>query len=329
VTQFWLIAAVLIVVGLALLVLPALKNRDDGGVSKTAIALAVLFPVAVVALYQGVSTQNWNAETETATGLAQPPVEEMVAALEARLADSDGSVDDWLMLGRSKVMMQDFPAAQNAYQRAWALSGNSNVEAAIGVAETTIYIDKTSLNGEAGELVEWVLTKQPDNPRALWLGGLVSLAKNRQNEAAERWTKLLNYELPDELRALIQQQLAALPAVQGSLKPAGTAVQVTISIDEAFQQKAATASSLFVFVRSGEGGPPLAVKRLNANALPTTVTLSDANVMMQGATLSGKTNLSVTARLSMSGEPIAQPGDIEGSAQWTGEPVNLVIDTVR
>jgi len=325
VTQFWIVGAVLILAGLLLGIFPIWRNRATGDSPVIAVVLAVLFPALVVGLYFTLSTYKWDAEELAATTPVQ--VEDMVAALEERLASGEGSVDEWLMLGRSKVTMQDFPAALNAYQQAWDLSGNTSPEAALGVAEAQVYIDKSALAGEAGNLVEWVLSVQPDNPRALWFGGLVSLAKGQQTEAATRWTKLLNYDMPDQLRQVIQQQLAALPTVEGATPAGGVKVEVALSLSESLQEQDLNANTLYVFVRAGQGGPPLAVKRLPASALPTAITLTDADVMMPGASLSGKENLSVTARLSMSGEPIAQAGDLEGSAVWNGEPVQLVIDT--
>ena len=80
-----------------------------------------------------------------------------------------------------------------------------------------------------------------------------------------------------------------------------------------------------------EGGPPLAVIRRPPDAVPGEFSLSDANSMIQGRSLSAYPEVTVVARLSSSGQPGAQPGDwfaetvVRPSA---GEPVALVIDQV-
>ena len=88
---------------------------------------------------------------------------------------------------------------------------------------------------------------------------------------------------------------------------------------------------LFIFARAPGGGPPLAVIRAAASSLPGQFTLSDANSMIPGRSLSGNEELALVARISASGEPTEQPGD--WYAQKTVRPadggvVELVIDQV-
>lgn len=89
---------------------------------------------------------------------------------------------------------------------------------------------------------------------------------------------------------------------------------------------------LFVFAKSGPGGgPPLAVKRVAVDRFPVDFCLSPADTMVPGLQFSGK--VFVTARLSLSGNAGAGPGDLEGV---THDPVEvgrqdvvITIDTTR
>jgi cytochrome c-type biogenesis protein CcmH len=78
---------------------------------------------------------------------------------------------------------------------------------------------------------------------------------------------------------------------------------------------------------------PLAVARLDASLLPVTVTLSDAMAMTPNMKLSSLQQVFVGARISHSGQPIAQPGDLEGSAGVvpvdSKQPVIVRIDKVH
>ena len=56
---------------------------------------------------------------------------------------------------------------------------------------------------------------------------------------------------------------------------------------------------------------PLAVRALSFAELPAVIQLSDADAMQPGRTLSRFDEVAVLARLSRSGSPISQPGDIE------------------
>jgi len=336
-TNFWIAGIALIIAAVVLVAVPLLRGRGNRTVAVSLGFLAIVLPLATVATYLTVTTQDWDKAAAANAAMEEPDAEAMVAQLEQRLYSEGGSVDEWLMLGRSKVTMQSFPDALNAFTKAWEVSGETSVEAALGMGEAMTYLNRDSLKDEAGDLVEWALAQEPNNPRALWFGGLVSLARDQQQQAAERWTELLRYEMPDELRAVIQQQLASLPPVEAQNWNESKLVSfdVTVRIHPDLTGPAANASALFVFIRDPENpGPPLAVKRL-APQLPATVVLSDADVMLPGATLAGKSKLEVAARLSMSGDPIGQPGDIEGTVTWTDAGENrpreasVIISTVR
>ena len=92
----------------------------------------------------------------------------------------------------------------------------------------------------------------------------------------------------------------------------------------------AAQASLFVFARAPEGGPPLAVIRASATSVPGTFALTDANAMIPGRSLADFDALSLVARISFSGQPIAQSGDLFGELVYRpGEnagAVELVIN---
>ena len=79
---------------------------------------------------------------------------------------------------------------------------------------------------------------------------------------------------------------------------------------------------------------PLAVKRFVASQLPIEVTLSDADAMMPALKLSSFAEVILGARVSKSGNPIAQAGDlfVESAvidASNTGSVYQLEINQVR
>jgi hypothetical protein len=86
---------------------------------------------------------------------------------------------------------------------------------------------------------------------------------------------------------------------------------------------------LFVFVRDpAQGGPPLAVKRLDSH-FPQSVALSPADSMVPGRAFAAGQNVQVVARIARSGSPIAASGDPFGEVTYhVGRDglVSLVID---
>ncbi len=77
---------------------------------------------------------------------------------------------------------------------------------------------------------------------------------------------------------------------------------------------------------------PIAIQRLQADKLPTTITLTDGMGMMPTLKLSQFPQVIVGARISKSGNAIAQSGDLQviskPLAVTTTTPIELTIDQV-
>jgi cytochrome c-type biogenesis protein CcmH len=72
-----------------------------------------------------------------------------------------------------------------------------------------------------------------------------------------------------------------------------------------------------VFAREpGQGGPPLAVKRLTVAAIGTQVELSGADSMVPGRALTKGQKVSITARVAFSGQPLPTSGDLSGELSY-------------
>ena len=73
-------------------------------------------------------------------------------------------------------------------------------------------------------------------------------------------------------------------------------------------------ANVFIIARDPSAPtPPIAVTRHRLSELPTTVSLTDANSMVEGRILSAFAEIELLARVSLSGGPAAQSGDWFGS----------------
>lgn len=354
-SAFWVSAGLLLLVALSFFAVPLWRQRRATGkwpVPGLVAALA-LAPLAVV-LYLHVS--NWNPQLPSA---ALPPIEQMVATLASRLRADPSDPNGWKMLGRSYVALGRYPEALQAYREAWSRSPAPDNDLKLGLAEAEVLNDRTLLAGEAGRLIEEVLSAEPNNMKALWYGGLAALATNRHEVARDRWVRLVGLNPPPAVINLIQQQLAALgmphvpteglaAATPASAAPASGAASSaapqnaaggpSISLNVRLGDGVSSASlgpgaALFLFARAPGGGPPVAVRRESASAVPGTFSLSDANAMIPGRSLEDFDVLTLVARLSASGQPMGAAGDLYGEVQYrpgsgSGQ-VDLVIDKVQ
>jgi cytochrome c-type biogenesis protein CcmH len=335
--NFWIVAGLMTVVATALLVYPLIAER---AVTQVAVSIAVLVltvPLASTLLYTRVSTDPG----ESATSSAVPPVEKMVSGLAERLAAQPDDLEGWLMLGRSYVAIGRYDDAVAAYERAMALTDGTDAQAALGFAEALILADRNAVLGDAGDIVERVLAESPDNPRALWYGGLVAAARQQNERAADRWQRLLDTNPEPQIREFLIQQLAGLgetAAPQGPESAAAPAagppaLRIDVAIAGEFSDKVPRGATMFVLARDAKtpGGPPIAVRRIAVEGFPFSIELSDANAMVPGRSLSQPTQLRIVARVSASGTATSAPGDIFGETVIDSKPpanVSILIDTL-
>jgi cytochrome c-type biogenesis protein CcmH len=327
---FWTVAALFCGVAVLILLVPLWRHRrNEGAWWLGGVATSVLIAPLAIALYFYVS--NW--DPEIAQQAAQG--EEAVARLAERLEQTPDDVGGWLLLARSYMTLGRYPQGRAAYYQAWIRTPMPDDDLKLSYAEAQILSDRSSLSGEAGRLVEEVLVTQPGDLRALWYGGLVALDTGREEAVVARWSALLAANPPPEVAEVLRAELANLGASRGEAAPgavAGPTIQIDVSLGPGKSiDQLAPAAQLFIFARAPEGGPPLAVIRQPASAVPGQFTLSDANSMIQGRSLASFERITVVARLSASGQPTEQPGDwfAQADVDPTGAgTVALVIDQV-
>ncbi|MHB8482911.1 MAG: c-type cytochrome biogenesis protein CcmI/CycH [Nitrospiria bacterium] len=116
----------------------------------------------------------------------------------------------------------------------------------------------------------------------------------------------------------------ASPQAAGApFNSASGTISGTISIDPKLAGKVDPNAVLFISAKPAEGPqvgvPPLAAQRVASPKFPLQYTLSQADIIMQGATLSGQLNIVVKLMKNGAAGPVGS-GDIEG--HFAGNPVN-------
>ena len=343
-TTFIAICALLAAVAVALLVWPLLWPAKSGteatprsGIAATTVG--AMLPLAAFAIYFFATSWSWDpvrhAETAAAGDLTQ-----MVAQLQARLADQPDDIEGWKLLGRSATVLGDFAAARAAFEHAYTKTQGQDPEALVGYAESLVLNDEREIDGRAAEMFEQALTMAPDNARALWYGGIVAYRRGDLPLAQQRWVELQNHDLPPDLRQVVAERLAEIDKAEGKA-PASAAVaptasvpggiELTIDVAPALAAQVPQGATLFIIARRGEGGPPLAAVRRAAAAWPVRVSLTDADAMLPGVSLAGGGALKVVARISRSGQPTAVTGDLFGEVGYdftSANPASITIDRI-
>ncbi len=212
------------------------------------------------------------------------------------------------------------------------------------MAETMLAQDDSSQNGRAAELLDRALQLDPHYPKALFFGAVMAYRDGRLELARQRFEIMLAMSPPENVRAALQHQIEEIDAQlkgQAPAAPAGaaagavvahaasaeaaapagiridpeTAIHLRVTLSPALARQVPADAALFVFVRSPDGGPPLAAKR-SSGKLPQEIDLSAADAMVADRAMRPGENVSVVARISASGSALPRSGDLYGEIHY-------------
>jgi cytochrome c-type biogenesis protein CcmH/NrfG len=256
----------------------------------TGVAVAVLMPLAVTAMYHGWGSPHAEhvdgAHAAVGSGAAPPidhgtDMQAAIAKLAGKLQQHPEDAEGWALLGRTYKAMQQYAQARDAFRHA--------VEAAPG---------DTALAAEYAAAA----TPNPEPPMTSGAAQQSCLAPGAESSS--------ECGAEPQATARISVKVALNPRFKGQVRPKDTVFVFA---------KAAQGPSM-----------PLAIVRLTASQLPASVTLTDGMGMVPNVTLSQFPEIVLGARISKSGNAMPQPGDLQtlsaSMAIDQTEPVQLTID---
>jgi cytochrome c-type biogenesis protein CcmH len=349
---FIIIAAVMAAIAAATVAIPLLRTPRSRIVG---VIAAAIMSGAAAGLYPLWSNWDWREAAEEKAA-PDPAVLAMVAKLEQHLKDEPNDLTGWLMMGRSYLALDRAEDAVVAFEHAYSL--DKNADAALGLGEALSVRAGGDITPQASQLFEEAVSLAPDNPKALFYGGFAAAIRGDPGLARQRWQTLKDLHPPPQIEQMLDARMAELgpaPALSAgtglaagsgpsgtkssasgtnasAAASAGPSVNVNISVAPALRARVTSGAPLFLFAREPGGtGPPLAAKRLTTAAIGTQVNLSAADSMIPGRVLSSGQKVSITARVSFSGQPTPAAGDLYGEASYqvgSRADLNLVIDQV-
>ena len=303
-------------------------------------AAVVCLPLVAAALYAALG------EPGALSAAPRPPdLAQAATTLRERL-QADDNEDGWILLGRAESELGRFDAAAAAFARAIEIGGETPAALALQVDALLMGAAARQENAApstAAFLIARAIEIDPDHAPSLWLSGLIAQSAGEHEKAAGFWRRLqaIAPQPPPALAAMIADA-EALAAAPGSFlesklesnpeskseapsESSPALLRVVVDIDDSFAASIPPSAALFVFARAaaGEGGPPLAVKRLAAGGWPLTVELSDADAMTPNFSLSRQgAPIVVVARASKSGRAREQAGDWFGRSAPFSAPLS-------
>jgi cytochrome c-type biogenesis protein CcmH len=182
-----------------------------------------------------------------------------------------------------------------------------------------------TLKGKPMEMVNRALKLDPNHEKSLWLAGTAAYNDGNYSGAIAYWNRLLKQMTPgskesQQVMSIIAeaQDLASgktpAPVAQATSTEASTAkVAGVVSLSPDLAGKVAPSDTVYIFAKAAQGPPmPLAAFRAQVKDLPIKFDLDDSMAPTPMAHLSDFSQVIVGARISKSGDPMPQSGDLQG-----------------
>lgn len=335
----------------------------------TALILALLLPAVSVPLYlklgQWETLQSAHRPVATSADLSGaetselPTMEEMITRLRDRLEQHPEDPAGWVMLGRSYTRIGRYQDAGLAFAEAMSRLQQRQEQPTpsllLDYAYALAVANGEDYAGRPAAMINEALREEPDNPKGLWLAGLMNFQSGDHAKAIHNWTLLRAHvadgtEDAEILDAFIAKAADNMPEGIDTVQKSGgrpelaaantddqaataTSITVLVTLDSRLIGSAEAEDTVFVFARAVEGPPmPLAVVRKQVKDLPFKVTLDDSQAMMPALMLTKFSEVVIGARISRTGNATTQSGDLQGIsdaiATNTDKPVSIVIDQV-
>lgn len=286
------------------------------------------------------------------SGLQQ--IAAMVETLAQRMKERPEDAEGWTMLARSYTVLGRYTEALPAYRRAAelqpanaslladyadavaatkgnvinpesaalierALAADPKNPKALALAGTVAY----ERGDYAGAIARWQRMLEgvpPESQLGTQVQSSIDEARTRLGSSAAsvptaRAATPTATATATEAQAQVQAPALPRASAPPALSAAESSVTGSVTLAPELAAQASKDDTVFVFARPEGGRMPLAVLRAKVADLPLTFKLDDSMAMAPTAPrLSGAKSVVVGARISKSGNAIAQPGDLAGEA---------------
>jgi cytochrome c-type biogenesis protein CcmH len=279
---------------------------------------------------------------------SQKVLEELFLAMRSKIDVNPNDVNAWRAFAMFSARVGRNKEAYTALSRAIRLEPD-NVDIQVELAQLYASSKDSNEKLKANRILHQVLNQFPEHEGAGLVLGFNSFSLGLYDVAIKSWKAILTKRQPGSSSAkmleksietaqkkleeklsgqLSKHQLAshsidsnasessrentrALTKVEGSAETSASSIAVKITISEAINTRLTGNETLFVFAKAVDGPRfPVAVVKLKLSELDSQIILSDANAMQAQFSLSKYPKVEVSARISITGNAIAQVGDI-------------------
>jgi cytochrome c-type biogenesis protein CcmH len=294
--------------------------------------------------YEQVSQAVLNSDPNSDLSIAKKAAENgdisaLLNQLHAKLKASPNNIDGWGLLARSSMNVQNYSLAIDAFGKVIELlkqestddrlEQTSKIAVVYGLlAQAQYYESQGKMTQAVTDSLDQALSLNKDEINALSLLAIDSFTSGKDQQAIDYWQRILtispNHSASDSIKMGIvkAQENLGIPVLQsnegeGSVTADSVvSLKVNVSLSKMILKDLRPEDTVFIFAKRAQAngsGPniPLAASKHTVADLPVVITLDDTKAMSPMAKLSDVDSVIVVARVSKTGNPIAQNGDFQ------------------
>jgi cytochrome c-type biogenesis protein CcmH len=281
-----------------------------------------------------------------------PDFAKAVEMLEQKLAETPDDFDKYVLLANSYAAMGNFKKSAEVYATLAERIGPDNKDYAAvkgSYAQALFQAQGEQFTEEVNTAIDQALAVDAQESTALMLKGIQAYMQADYAQAIKLWQQAKVKSGKVQIERFIEPAIAdarskagvrptaeTVAVVAKPMQPVanGTAqIIVNISLAAELQAKVSPEHTVFVFARAVGGRMPLAIERIQVKDLPKRIVLDDSKAAMPTATISTVEQVDIIARVSLSGTPKPQAGDLFVQLDQVkvnaGKELNLVINQVQ
>ena len=301
-----------------------LQKEENNSFKLIAVILLLALPLSIYFYTQRGTPQAMT--TNIAQQNSQQPqmsLEEAVAQLEEKLKENPDDIDGQMLLARTQFSMKNYDKAVTAYRKANELAPNESVILTELAEAIALKNNKGTFLGEPEQYLAKAYELNPQNQKAIWLYGMTFYEKQDYAKTLELWTGLYEMISDEGAKKQLAEQLndirskLDMPLIEEPVYE--TLITATVDISESLKsQLQGKEALLYIYTKETQGMPmPIAVikKTIQLSDFPMNISMSDAQNLQPNRKLSEFKEVVIGARISFSGNAMAQKGDLLSSEQ--------------
>ena len=229
------------------------------------------------------------------------------------LAESPNDPSLLAQVSRVYMMVGKFELAAQSARRLVSLRP-TDPTALVQLADALAMVSGGQITEEIFDVLDVALSIDKVNPVAMTLLGIGHEQRGQNNEALKYWRKaeaLLPNESP--LRNRLKEMIVQVTQnIETNTTVSEQTISIEVSLSPEVKSSFKNGSTLFVMIKNEGLKPPISVVKITKPEFPTQINLTDENSMLQGVSIKDFDTVHAVARVSQSGTPLSQQGDLQG-----------------